>query len=68
MPRPKSPFPREKVHVAIRPDLLARLRLLFWSDNNQTRLIKGAISDFINAAIEEKLASLPKEGSEDPRL
>lgn len=55
MPRPKSPHPRVKLHVSLRQETLAKLKLRFFSEDHAYGFPQGAISDFINTAIEEKL-------------
>jgi len=55
MPRPKSPYPKEKLHISLPQETAARLRILFHTPNTQTGLIQGALSAFINEAILEKL-------------
>ena len=55
MPRPKPLEPKARIHLVIPNLLYARLRLMFHSDANANGLMKGAMSEFITAAIREKL-------------
>lgn len=55
MPRPKPLVPKVKCHVSMPAQLYARLKLIFYTDANETGLMKGAISEFIVAAVQEKL-------------
>ena len=55
MPRPKPLTPKARLHIVIPAALYARLRLIFFTTGNETGLMKGAISEFIEAAIKEKL-------------
>ena len=58
MPRPKSPHPRVKLHVSLRQETLARLKLRFFSEDHAYGFPQGALSAFVEAAIEEKLEKL----------
>jgi hypothetical protein len=63
MPRPKSPFPNQKIHVTLRPETIAKLRIYFASPDDATGLIRGAVSRFVDAAVNEKFERL----SHDPQ-
>lgn len=56
MPRPKPTFPKVRMHIVFRQEIAAKLYLRFHSEDNETGLLKGGISEFVNAAVEEKLA------------
>jgi hypothetical protein len=64
MPKPKSPFPRERLHVYLKQEIIARLRILFATENNLSGVSHGALSKFVESAVEEKLARLTKEERE----
>jgi hypothetical protein len=68
MPRPKSPNPNIKIHVTLRPETIARLRIYFASEDDATGLIRGAVSRFVDAAITEKFERIASEqaNSQDP--
>jgi hypothetical protein len=55
MPRPKPLEPKARIHIVLPSPLYARLRLMFYSDANETGMMKGAMSEFIVNAIKEKL-------------
>ena len=61
MPRPTSPHPRVKIHVSLRQETLARLHLRFASPDHAYGFPQGAISHFIEAAIEEKLERIREQ-------
>jgi hypothetical protein len=68
MPRPKSPFPNQKIHITLRPETIAKLRIYFASPDDATGLIRGAVSKFVDAAVNEKFERLShdkQEGSAD---
>lgn len=68
MPRPKSVNPNLKMHFAIRPETVAKLRIYFASPDDATGLIRGAVSSFVDSAINEKFERLAHEqqkGSQD---
>jgi len=64
MPKPKSPFPRERLHLYLRPELIARMKILFATEDNMHGVIQGALSKFVESAIEEKLQRLTPEQKE----
>lgn len=71
MPRPKSPFPRQRIHVYLRQEVIAKLHILFATEDTETGVIHGAMTKFIESAVEEKLAKLVREhgeGSEVPAV
>lgn len=55
MPRPRSPHPKIKLHIALPQTTVARLHIRFASEDHAQGFPPGAISDFINLAILEKL-------------
>lgn len=63
MPRPKSPHPRVKLHVSLRQETLARLKILFYSEDHAYGFPQGALSAFVEAAVEEKLARMKEAGN-----
>lgn len=58
MPRPKSVNPNIKMHFALRQETIAKLRIFFASSDDATGLIRGAVSQFVDAAINEKFERL----------
>jgi hypothetical protein len=54
MPRPKNPNPKVRMHVVLPQETMARLRIKFSSEDNLKGIVHGAISAFIDAAINEK--------------
>ena len=58
MPRPKSPHPKVKLHISLRQEVMAKLMIRFASPDHAYGFPQGAMSAFIEAAIEEKLARL----------
>lgn len=58
MPRPPNPNPRVKLHISLPPELVARLKLLFFTELSLYGVQKGALSSFIEQAIVEKLERL----------
>jgi hypothetical protein len=55
MARPKPLEPKQYVHIALPATLYARLRLMFYTDGNAKGILKGAMSEFVVQAIQEKL-------------
>lgn len=55
MARPKAHEPKVRIHAVVPSTMYARLRLMFYTEANETRIMKGAMSEFITAAIQEKL-------------
>jgi hypothetical protein len=55
MPRPKPLEPKVRLHIVLRQQTFAKLRLIFFSSAHANGLLKGAVSDFIETAINEKL-------------
>lgn len=69
MPRVKAVNPNIKLHVALRPETVAKLRIYFASEDDVTGLIRGAVSKFIDVAVNEKFERLANEtSSKDPVL
>jgi len=54
MPRPKAIEPKARIHIVLPQSMYGRLRLMFYSQSYENRLMKGAMSEFIVAAIQEK--------------
>lgn len=51
MPRPKNPFPKEKIHIAVDQALLAEMLLLLPTDPvNPLAFKKGELSQFAERA------------------
>ena len=61
MPRPKAVNPNIKMHFALRQETIAKLRIYFASPDDATGLIRGAVSQFVDAAINEKFERLSNE-------
>lgn len=68
MPRVKRTFPHVAFHVSLPQETVARLRLLFYSADSVRGITRGAISDFINAAILEKFERLAAGKGENAEL
>jgi hypothetical protein len=65
MPRPKNPYPRQRIHIYLRQEVIAKLRILFATEDNMNGIIQGAISRFIETAVEEKLTRIPTSCSSE---
>lgn len=52
MPRPRNLIPSSSLHMHMREDLLARLKLVLFSEVEQ-RIPQGALSDFFEARVKE---------------
>lgn len=68
MPRPKSPHPRVKLHVSLRQETLAKLKIRFFSQDHAYGFPQGAISSFVESAIEEKLERIHNAEAADKAL
>ena len=55
MPRPKPLEPKARLHVVMRQSTFAKLRLIFFSSAHENGLLKGAVSEFVEQAVLEKL-------------
>ena len=51
MPRPKSPVPKVKCHIALSQELYAKARILLHDDNYVHGFSKGALSDLVEKAL-----------------
>ncbi len=65
MPRPKSPFPKIKLHIALPQETVARLRVIFASPDHANGLKHGAVSLFVDQAINEKFERMIRRKPDD---
>jgi hypothetical protein len=49
------------MHFALRQETIAKLRIYFASSDDATGLIRGAVSQFVDAAINEKFERLAND-------
>ena len=58
MPRPKSPHPKVKLHIALPEETVGRIMLRIAGGNSVYGFPQGALSKFIELAVNEKLDRL----------